>query len=504
MKKILFYFTFGLIIVCCKNDEIKDNHVIISGEIKDFDVQSEYQSIQFYVDNLFGLQNNYTAYIDDSGHFQFRLKQFYPQVYYMRYKYGFSFYLNPGDSINISIDSDLLNTELTNETERYNYFHITGDAQEINRDYLKYAKFIQDSVYVWNPIKASDAITNMNPEEYKKYIEEITAFRLEKVSEFNERNNTCRQFRKYVKNSLQFGALNDLMRYRLLHPYLNNIKPDSFQISSEYYSFLKEIEFNNEALMISNEYLHFLEQYLMYLNNEALPPDTLKKIRETFKNNKISGYQLLLNNITKNSSGFLEQIQLAKFFYQFLDWNDPETFDTLFNPVYFSNTEYSIYLEEQYMELVKNLKNPEYYTDKILSDLKLYNNNILTSIIDKYPDKVLYIEFWAPWCGPCMGEMKFANELHEKYKDKDIEFVFLANRCTEKSWKLTIAKENIKGTHIMLDDNQFTQLSEKLKFSGIPHYILIDKNGVIVNNNAPRPSNKEIVTAAINKLLEEM
>jgi thiol-disulfide isomerase/thioredoxin len=240
------------------------------------------------------------------------------------------------------------------------------------------------------------------------------------------------------------------------------------------------------------------------LNNEALPPDTLKKIRETFKNNKISGYQLLLNNISENSSGFLEQILLARFFYQFLGWNDPETFEILFNPKYFTNTQYSTYLEEQYTELVKNLKNPEFYTDKILSDLKLYNNNILTSIIDKYPDKVIYIDFWAPWCGPCMVEMKFANELHEKYKDKDIEFVFLANRCTEKSWKLTIAKESINGKHFLLDDNQYIQLSDKLKIAGIPHYVIIDKRGIIVNNNAPRPSNTEKLTEVLDQLLEEM
>jgi len=504
MKKILLYFTFGIIIVGCRNDKIKDNHVIISGEINNFDVQSEYQSIQFYVDNPFGQQENHTAYINERGHFELRLKQFYPQLYYMRYKYAFSFYLSPGDSINISIDSDLLNTELTNETDRYNYFHITGDAQEINRDYLKYEKFIMDSVSEWNPNKDHDAISNLNPEEYKKYIEERTTLQLKKVNAFIERNNPCNRFREYVNNSLKYRALSDLMRYRILHPYLNRIKPDSFQLSSEYFSFLNEIDFNNEDLMISNDYLHFLQQYSMYLNNEALPPDTLKKIRETFKNNKISGYQLLLNNISENSSGFLEQILLAKFFYQFLIWNDPETFDTLFNPKYFSNTEYSTYLEEQYTELVKNLRKPEFYTDKVLSDLNLYNNNILTSIIDKYVDKVIYIDFWAPWCGPCMGEMKFINEIHEKYKDKDIEFVFLANRCTEKSWKLTIAKENIKGRHILLDDNQFAQLSDKLNVSGIPHYILIDKNGVIVNNNAPRPSQKEKLTAALDQLLEEM
>ena len=501
MKNLILYSTLAFLLFACTQKENRDNQVIISGEITNFDIQSEYQSIQFYVDNPFGEQENHTIYIDDSGHFQLSLQQFYPQEYFMIFKNHFSFYISPGDSIFITLDSDLLNTELSHETDRYNYIRITGDGEEMNRDYLKYLKFMGDSV--WNRKADRDACTNLNPEEYKKYIEEKTALQLKKVNAFIERNNPCNQFREFVSNSLHYEAMDDLMRYRWLHPHLNSIKPDSFQLSTEYYSFLKETDFNNEDLMISNAYLNFLREYPRYFNYESLPPDTLKKFQEIYKNDNIGAYQNQLNHILNNSSGFLEQILLAKFFYQFLIWNDPETFNTLYKPEYFSNTDYSTYLEEQYTELVENLKDPGYYTDKILSDLKFYDNNVLTSIIDKYPGKVIYIDFWAPSCGPCMGEMKYVNELHEKYKNQDIEFVFLANHCTEKSWKITIAKKDIKGRHILLDDNQFKQLSDKLKIAGIPHYVLIDRNGSIVNSNAPRPSEKEKLTSIIDKLLEE-
>ena len=153
-------------------------------------------------------------------------------------------------------------------------------------------------------------------------------------------------------------------------------------------------------------------------------------------------------------------------------------------------------------ELVDNLKNPEYYTDKILKDLKISGNNVLQSIINKYPNKVIYIDIWAPWCGPCMGEMKSSNELHEKYKTKDIVFVYFASRCTEKSWKISIAKNNINGKHILLNENQSKLLSDKLKISGIPHYILIDKNGIIVNRDAPRPSETEKLSNIFDELIE--
>ncbi|MGD2035164.1 MAG: hypothetical protein PVF73_08930, partial [Bacteroidales bacterium] len=114
----------------------------------------------------------------------------------------------------------------------------------MNRDYLKYWQFMVDSV--WNGETDHDAFKNLNPEEYKEYIEERTTLQLKKVNAFIERNNPCNQFREFVNNSIKYRALTDLMQYRILHPYLNRIKPGSFQLSSEYFSFLNEIDFNNE------------------------------------------------------------------------------------------------------------------------------------------------------------------------------------------------------------------------------------------------------------------
>ena len=63
--------------------------------------------------------------------------------------------------------------------------------------------------------------------------------------------------------------------------------------------------------------------------------------------------------------------------------------------------------------------------------------------------------------------------------------------------KEILLKEELKTENYLLNENQTQQLKDSLKFSSIPRYILIDKTGKIINDNAPPPGNET------HKLLEK-
>ena len=59
----------------------------------------------------------------------------------------------------------------------------------------------------------------------------------------------------------------------------------------------------------------------------------------------------------------------------------------------------------------------------------------------------------------------------------------------------------MEGEHYLITDEQFTHLTSEFDFRGIPRHILVDRQGKVVNRNAPRPSSGEELIGLINKHL---
>ncbi|MES2829458.1 MAG: TlpA disulfide reductase family protein [Bacteroidota bacterium] len=138
----------------------------------------------------------------------------------------------------------------------------------------------------------------------------------------------------------------------------------------------------------------------------------------------------------------------------------------------------------------------------ILNNAKqLTGDRILTDILKKHIGKVIYIDVWATWCVPCLDEMKNAKVLRDKLKDKDIVFVNLCiSSARESQWKQLIAYHEIEGENYFLNPVQSMLLKTEFMINSIPRYMVVDKSGFILNDNAGRPGRKETITL-INSLL---
>lgn len=111
--------------------------------------------------------------------------------------------------------------------------------------------------------------------------------------------------------------------------------------------------------------------------------------------------------------------------------------------------------------------------------------------------KVIYVDLWATWCGPCMAEMPHYDSLKLKYKDNPkVAFVSLSIDDGADPWKKSVTSRNAGGIQWLINRAKL----DAYNIVAIPRTLLIDKDFKIVNMNAPPPSSKEI-SSVINSLL---
>lgn len=131
---------------------------------------------------------------------------------------------------------------------------------------------------------------------------------------------------------------------------------------------------------------------------------------------------------------------------------------------------------------------------------------IFRKIIEPYKEKVIYLDVWGTWCGPCKAMMQYAGNIKKLFAGKDIIFLYLANRSSEESWKNLIKEYNLTGetsVHYNLPDGQQRAVEEFLGIRHFPTYLLIDKQGNINKEEAPRPNDETQLLNAVYRMLEQ-
>ncbi len=111
--------------------------------------------------------------------------------------------------------------------------------------------------------------------------------------------------------------------------------------------------------------------------------------------------------------------------------------------------------------------------------------------LDSFRGKSLYIDVWATWCGPCLDERPHFENLMSDYQDSDkISFVGISIDRDTVAWSKMIQFHEMKG--LQLYAGVESSFREDYQIRPIPHFLLIDKDGYIVDYDAPRPSSEKI------------
>lgn len=96
--------------------------------------------------------------------------------------------------------------------------------------------------------------------------------------------------------------------------------------------------------------------------------------------------------------------------------------------------------------------------------------------------------------------------IKENFKNKEVVFIYITVDLTKSECENAMKKDGIideKSNYYITEINKDEKYKEIKRFSGIPHYLIYDKKGNLVNQNAPKPSEKNKLITEIDKYLSE-
>ena len=127
------------------------------------------------------------------------------------------------------------------------------------------------------------------------------------------------------------------------------------------------------------------------------------------------------------------------------------------------------------------------------------DSNNIQFHLTQFRGKIIYIDLWATWCGPCLQEMPFLDNLKERYKDNPgIVFLSFSIDDNQELWKKSLIKRKLTGLQLITSRGDLKEYNPIV----IPRTIIIDKSFIISAMNGPLPSS-ENTTNLLDSLLKK-
>lgn len=370
---------------------------------------------------------------------------------------------------------------------------------------VKFSPLVENTYYLYpgDTIVADFSNENNIKEQYtsnpKRYLE---PFKIRDndyfLSEFLF-DKTALQKRKAV-DSLEtikgIGELNELRKKKIIKDDYYSLRINRINYANALSQSTSDKYLKNDSLIGVTEYQNYLRQF------------TINKFNIKFINGKGSSY---LDSKTGFDSVFKSDIYGKKakdylLFYflnemtqdfSFQDFNDRFA---LFKKIV-SDSSLVNYINDKYLLNFNDIKNESKSTFFINSKK---HKITLDELIRQNKGKVIYIDFWASWCAPCRVTMPDSRKLREKYKEKDIVFIFVSLDHDFDKWQKASFEESLfnNKNNLLAINYPKADFYKKLKMNSIPRYLIYDKQGVLQHANAPDPGNIAIVSELDKYLLK--
>ncbi len=335
----------------------------------------------------------------------------------------------------------------------------TGNGSDEN-NYLAQKSLIEKKKY-----EAFEDIYSLEEEAFLEKIEELKNS-IEKLLKDIENN----AFVERQKIEINYSYIDDIHWYEETH--IDYTKKKDFKVSKSFPDVLKGFDFDNEQ--------HFK---MIPIYKRMVAKNFFDTTKEKTKNGE--PYETVAIDIIKNLKSQAIKNHLVPFVA------DTPTEDQYKNMMALSTD------ENFKKRLTKRFKNFQKLAKGTISPVFVnYANNAggTTSLTD-FKGKYVYIDVWATWCVPCIAEAPYLEKIEKKYHTKNIEFISLSVDKAKDygKWKQMVKDKQFGGIQLLADNDWNSKFVIEYQIKSIPHFILIDPSGKIVNANAPKPSNKKLI-----------
>lgn len=460
MRKIILLALIFVAASCQQEKEQKTNQIVFSGKI----LNNSGKDLVLVNVNT---HKNDSIHVDEEGYFRDTLKTntLDSPIYLLMYGDVFTrIYLKQEQDLKMSFDLNDFGSTLS----------YAGKNKKQNRYFLSKSK-IQKRF-------------NSNGGEVFQFDEKEFKDHFKAKSQALKRNldtvQLPRNFKLLEKRNLKYSYLASLLHYENNHA--RAIENSDFSTTMGFLDEIEQIQFTSgEDFLFSTSYRrlvdnHYKEKAKIIIDTDSLDQDiAYLTVVAGIKNDTIRNS--LLYDKAKRDISYTDHLDLFYNIFMNASTNEGNNMEV--------KKDYKI-LEK----LAKGRPSPEF---------ERYENykGGTTDLDDLLNNGYIYIDVWATWCGPCIKEIPDLKKIEKMYQNSNIKFVGISidKKSDKEKWKKFIEDKDLEGVQLLADAEWDSEFIQKYLISGIPRFILLNPEGKIVRNNAPRPSDIELI-----KLFDEL
>jgi thiol-disulfide isomerase/thioredoxin len=460
MRK-LFYLAILIFVASCGSKSSGD--FTVSGVVSNlfFDEITVY-----YSENAISREMvEKSAKLDENNAFSLTFPINEPRIGFIRIGSSqFPLYMSPGGNVNVTHDAfdfESLPVVTGKKAEETNFLYAyMKESQE------KYGREWTFQTFA------------MEPDEFIETNESAYQEKLSFLKNFENYKKLEKSFRQMMENDFFFEKKLNLVNYPNYYTFLTQgAQPD---LPEGYFDFMEDKSLYKDKNINSRAYSAFVNSVLEKKVMDVVDMQEANSNPDVFLSEQFT----LAKNLF---SGKTQDMALSSIMENILNYGSPELSKEKYAEFkeLVTNVEYQNEIEKLYTAMVA-LAPGQVAPDFTLTDID--GNEVSLS---DFAGKVVYLDFWASWCGPCLQQIPSARDLKKRMEGQDVVFLYVSLDEDQEAWKNKVAAENIQGVH--LNAPGFKQdVARMYNVSGVPTFYIIGRDGLIFDNRAPRPSEARI------------